>query len=351
VAKHLCVVLDTNQWDSHTLLRSHLSASLVFLIEQRDGRLGLPPIVRIELERHLIASYEKAVAEIDGNLSRMRMILGRAPSPEFADSASVSEAVTDRLSELGSLLYEPPLDAEHYVEAGRMVIEERAPNKKGSQQFKDSLLWRCLLDLLGAYDVLFVSADNGFYEDSKRTDLHPALQAEVEALGGEVVAVRSMEAAVALLQSDAPQVDLGPIMSKIDDWLRPQLVDLANRQLGLLAGGWTSYDGQTFVTGRPGEAVVTFSLRHDLLDPTDEDLPVVGFAKSSGEVIASLSTSDVRDFSLTGIDFERFGLEKVGGLTVVRAGTAFAGSRFRDHELRVPAPAPIPTDWNSSSAE
>lgn len=147
-----------------------------------------------------------------------------------------------------------------------------------------------------------------------------------------------MEAAIAYLQRDAPELDLEPIMEGLNAWLRPELEDLAARQLGLQAGGWTSWDGQAFVTGKPNEAVVTFSLRHELVDPSEENLEVVGYATSSGDVVAGLVSGEARSTQLSSISFTVLGEGPRGGLTVVRPGSAFSGPRISRHELRVPAP-------------
>lgn len=133
----LQVVLDTNQWGAHTLLRSHLSASLIFLIEQRDALIVVPGVVKREVHSHLHATYERALAEMKGSLSRIRMILGEAPEPEFAAVEAVDVALETRLEELGSLVEVLEHDERHHVEAGEMVLTGLVPNGKRNQQYKD----------------------------------------------------------------------------------------------------------------------------------------------------------------------------------------------------------------------
>ncbi len=60
----LCIALDTNQWKAHTMLRSHLSASLIYLIEQHSAKLGVPEVVSIEVRDHLIATFAKSLSQV-----------------------------------------------------------------------------------------------------------------------------------------------------------------------------------------------------------------------------------------------------------------------------------------------
>lgn len=136
VNRRLHVVLDTNQWDAHTLLRSHLSASLIFLVEQHDGRIVVPGVVRQEVVAHLAAAYASALAEIRSSLSRVRMILGHAPDPDFAPEGAVETALDERLDELGPLVEVGDVAGRHHAEAGQMVLAGLAPNSKGVNSSK-----------------------------------------------------------------------------------------------------------------------------------------------------------------------------------------------------------------------
>ncbi len=193
--KPLCVVLDTNQWEAHTMLRSHLAAALIHLLERHRAVLAIPEVIATEVQDHLVVAYRKVINEISSSLGRLRMILARSPDPELPAEEAAREALRQRLDELGSLVLEVPASDRHFISAGRMVLSGLAPNAKGSQQFKDCLLWQAVLDLTNDHEVLLVTSDGGFYESSKSDALHP----DLSGAAATVRLVRTMEGAVSLL--------------------------------------------------------------------------------------------------------------------------------------------------------
>lgn len=160
------------------MLRSHLSASLIYLIEQHAATLGVPEVVSIEVQDHLVATFKKSLGQVTAGLDRLRMILGKAPDPGMPGEVAVSEALERRLRELGSLVVHVPLEDRHHVAAGQMVLCGMAPNSPRGQQFKDCLLWQAVLDLAEDYDVVLASNDGGFYRDTESDQLHPDLSSQ-----------------------------------------------------------------------------------------------------------------------------------------------------------------------------
>ncbi len=206
------------------MLRSHLAASLIHLIERHNGRLALPEVVAVEIEAHAVAEYRKAVKQALSTLGRIRMIIGRSPDPTFPSEDAASEALSQRREELRHVLFPTETQDRHFLAAAQMVLTGSPPNSSGSQQFKDCVLWQAVLDLVVDYNVLLVTADGGFYADSKGDTLTPAL---APGTGDAVILCRSMEAAVCRLQENAPVLDLAPILDAIDESLRPQVDEIA----------------------------------------------------------------------------------------------------------------------------
>ena len=58
--KRLCLVLDTNQWLSHLMLRSATAAAVLYSLRQQGGVLGLPYVVEEELKLHAVSEGQKA---------------------------------------------------------------------------------------------------------------------------------------------------------------------------------------------------------------------------------------------------------------------------------------------------
>jgi hypothetical protein len=75
-----CVVLDTNQWRSQYGLRSKLGASLLFLVRQHEGRLGVPEVIESEIVQHLVDEGKCAVLEVASQFRVLQAITGSHPS-------------------------------------------------------------------------------------------------------------------------------------------------------------------------------------------------------------------------------------------------------------------------------
>lgn len=330
----LCVVLDTNQWDAHRMLRSHLAASLIFLIERHKAKLGVPEVVAAEVGSHAVEAYRKAIGEASSTMDRIRMILGRSPDPDFLPEEAARDALQERLEELGDLVVRLDIEDRHHIAAGAMVLAGTAPNAERSQQFKDCLLWQAVLDLTADYDVVLVTADGGFYSDAKTDALHPDLAGNT---GNGVRLVRSMQGAVALLQEHAPVLDLDSVLSAIDGALRPQ-VDGMGQARGFVTEGVNNAFAEAFVTGQPGETLVVFEMTHDLVGPSD------GLARVITEGEAVIKGGTVTSLRLDSMEMEVYGdrgFDPAGRTLFVRASDTI-GARHRQHELRVRAPGSQP---------
>ena len=331
-ARPLCVVLDTNQWDAHTMLRSHLAASLIYLLEHHDAKLGVPKVVENEITKHAHETLQKALTAASGALDRIRMVLGVAPDPEMPADTAAGGAAEQRLHELGPLIERVAIETRHHVAAGQMVLEGIAPNGPKDQQFKDCLLWQAVVDLGQKCKVLFVSSDNGFYCDKSREDVHPDLAPMAE----HIRMVRTLEGAVSLLQETVPVLDLDPIFEAVDQELRSQVEALGSPS-GLEVEGVNNASADTFVTGRPGETLIVFEMTHDLIGTGDE----LGRVITEGEALVRGGT--VTDLRLGSMALEKYGDGGFGpaGRTVFpHAEVAVGGPRRREHQLRVPSPGP-----------
>jgi hypothetical protein len=55
----MIVVLDTNIWKSSHYLKSGAAAAIRFYLHQKGGRVGLPEVIRLEVEHHLRADLRE----------------------------------------------------------------------------------------------------------------------------------------------------------------------------------------------------------------------------------------------------------------------------------------------------
>lgn len=316
------------------MLRSHLAASLIYLLEQHEAKLGLPEVVEIEVNDHLRVTSNKSIAAATAALERMRMVFGEAPDPEMPDASALGPALERRVSELGSLVLRVPIEHRHHVAAGEMVLAGVAPNAPKSQQFKDCLLWQAIVDLNHDYKVMLVSNDSGFYAERGTSELH----GDLSRIAGDVRMVRTIEDTVGLLQQTVPVLNLDPIFEAVDEELRPQVAAIGAPR-GLEVEGLNNAAADTFVTGKPGETLVVFEITHDLVGPGDE------FARAITEGEVLVRAGAVTHMRLESMELEVYGESgfQPAGRSVFLSSTDSVGARKRKHQLRVPSPGPSTT--------
>jgi hypothetical protein len=69
----MIVIFDTNVWKSELYLQSRAAAPLRFFLRQRKMRVGLPEVVKLEVEHHLRRDIQ---SKIDRLRSEHRQLLG-----------------------------------------------------------------------------------------------------------------------------------------------------------------------------------------------------------------------------------------------------------------------------------
>lgn len=79
--KRWCVVVDTNQWISHLMLRSPTAAAVLYSLRQQRGVIGLPFVIEEELKRLAFVEGVRARDQITTGLDRLQRLVGSAPRP------------------------------------------------------------------------------------------------------------------------------------------------------------------------------------------------------------------------------------------------------------------------------
>jgi hypothetical protein len=165
-AKPLCVVLDTNIWLSRRflLLKTPLSAALLFALGRRGGRVGLPEVLESEIVKQLSLAAVGYATSLEAARSALEDMGAKVPATFVLPTAELEALPKERLDALADYLVRTPMTIDHARRALAMVNGEVPPNGPKNQQFKDSLIWQSLFDLAGAHDVVFVTTDKGFFE-------------------------------------------------------------------------------------------------------------------------------------------------------------------------------------------
>lgn len=101
-SKQLCVVIDTNIWrqDSNILLKTPLGAALLYCLKQNNGCLGLPEVIENEVMKHTIQVGCKAVKEINSNLKKIEIIMGKRSNYQVPDESQIKDSIERRMKEI-----------------------------------------------------------------------------------------------------------------------------------------------------------------------------------------------------------------------------------------------------------
>ena len=340
--KPICVVIDANIWlqDSNFLLRTALGSALIYILKIINGKIGLPSVLEEEITRNTIAKGVKAAEEIKKNFKSISVIM-RSHSPyKVPDEAEIKSAVQARITELDSLFHRVDFTWEHAQSALKRINEKSPPNNN-NQQFKDSVIWETILELLSSYVVHFVTKDDAFYKDRKPkiNSLAKNLLSDCNKRGGIVYIYPDMASCLKVLQEDVPPLDLNSLIVKIDSYINSKLLkrDLAmdvGFEVGCLAVELSSVS--PFFTENQEELALTFELCYQCYDVenTGIDERTNAVLKVKGDCLYKIDNQVISDIDM---DFQRIRWDEsngeLGGRGAVYLSTMKDSNQFQ-HTFR-----------------
>jgi hypothetical protein len=316
--KPICVVIDANIWlqDSNFLLRTALGSALIYILKIINGKIGLPSVLEEEITRNTISKGVKATEEIKKNFKSISVIM-RSHSPyKVPDEAEIKSAVQARITELDSLFHRVDFTWEHAQSALKRINEKSPPNNN-NQQFKDSVIWEAILELLSSYVVHFVTKDDAFYKDRKPkiNSLAKNLLSDCNKRGGIVYIYPDMASCLKVIQEDVPPLDLNSLIVEIDSYINSKFLkrDLAmdvGFEVGCLAVEISSVS--PFFTENQEELALTFELCYQCYDVenTGIDERTNAVLKVKGDCLYKIDNQVISDIDM---DFQRIRWDESNG--------------------------------------
>jgi predicted nucleic acid-binding protein len=165
-AKPICLFFDANIWRKEQLLNSSIGAALLYSLSRLGGRIALPEVTEKEVIWRTVITGREAVNDIRKNLAMVRSLIGTTDEIELPPDTAFEEAAKTRFGELDDILIRVETTLDHYRSALRRVIEASAPNTT-KEQYRDSLLWEAVVQLLPHYRVVLITNDFDFCESRK----------------------------------------------------------------------------------------------------------------------------------------------------------------------------------------
>ena len=228
--KPICVVVDTNIWRRVPLLKTPMGTTLVYNLSRRNGFIGLPEVVELELKKQLIQAGNEALDEVQKNSRLLNALTDDCFfCPEITEE-KFNQAVDKQLAELSPLLVREPFTIEQAKAALAMVNAEVPPNGHQNQQFKDSVIWQAVLAFSHKYSVFLLSDDKGFFCDRDyKKGLAKNLLEDCTKADCTVKVFNEISSFLQYLGRDEPDFDREHVKELVIAEAKPQLEQKADR--------------------------------------------------------------------------------------------------------------------------
>jgi hypothetical protein len=324
------------------MLRHRMAAALLFGLHDRpEVFIGLPTVVRSEVELHLTEKQQAAQRDLARASGELRQIFGQAREAERHDDQEVQKAFEARLDELDSLVEILPATDEDLAEAGRMVLAYKAPSARKNQQYRDSVIWRIAIREAEEHDVYLVTDDNGFYQGADTDNLAEPLDAEIRDLGRSVKLFRNVEAILNHWSSGKPSLQSDELRDLVAGAIAGELSGVLEEHGGFVVQDRVSADIDVFLTEVHDEVAVSGNFEYYLVDPEFRDAaepPAV--AEVRGTATVGLDGPEVRGVSLDSVTVDALTPHGTPNIASIVFGKTATISRTEPYRLRVKVDLP-----------
>ncbi len=303
----LCFVLDTNIWKSRRflLLKTPLSAAFLYALGQQRGCIGMPEILEQEILKHMGRAAVDYARQLETAAEALRDLgIDAYKDPPLLES-HLLEVPAGRLKALGTSIVRVPLSLDQVRRAVARVNNELPPNSPKNQQFKDTLVWEALLDLAGQYDVVFVTADKGFFQNRDPTaGLSDGLKQDCKSLAVTVriVYADQFPALIQELQQKVPHLDREATRAAVIPVSAQEVRRIAEEH-GTGLGDLLESSVTPYLTGDSGVLALDYDLRYRFTGATEQNEGQSGILLLRGTAEYLPETREVRKPVLTSYSF------------------------------------------------
>ena len=148
----MIIVLDSNIWLSELGLRSPLGAVTRLFIRQNCARIGLPEVIRLEVERNYRNRLREFISRIRDNHRQLLTAFGSLKEVVLPDEAAVEDKISSVFGNLDVDVLEVPLSLLSARSSFLRTIDKIPPSDR-TQEFKDGVLWADCVSLLQTDDT------------------------------------------------------------------------------------------------------------------------------------------------------------------------------------------------------
>jgi hypothetical protein len=326
--------LDTNVWIKERLLRTVTGVAFLYAVRRVGGKLLLPDTTRREIITGVGRAGVDAVKNIERGLGIVQQLTGSSPGIVCPSIDAFRQSAETRLNEIGDLVLPVEVLERHLRSALDRVLDHRAPAST-SEQFRDSILWECILDM--KQNCLFVTEDGDFLDKkAKGTVLSPDLDKEA---GGIVQLFNNIEEVLRSIASQLPHHDDEAIAKALAEAVLSEIESTIGDQ-GWHAGHRISSSVELYATERLNATAAVFTLEFKALGGEDLQGRSVdeGVAQVTGKCML-LDDLYISELALDGIKLYTLeGDLMKGGAVIARGVTFTSGTPDVPYSVRAPVP-------------
>lgn len=159
----MIIVLDTNIWKANLYLKSSASAAVKFYLQHHNAKVGLPEVIRLEVEKHLRSDIYEFRDQITKGYNQLLGLFNKLYEIVLPTDSDIEGFVASIFSKSGFDLQEIHFGLESARDSFLRTVDKIPPSHK-TQQFKDGVIWKDCMTLANAEDVVLVTGDRAFYE-------------------------------------------------------------------------------------------------------------------------------------------------------------------------------------------
>jgi hypothetical protein len=161
----MIIVFDTNIWIKELGLQSNAGAAVRFFISQKQAKVALPEVIKLELESNLCEQINECITNIKENHNKLLKLFGKLKKIVLPTKEEIDAKISDIIGLSGIPVIHIPFSFESAQSSFIKIINKLPPNWPKDQQFKDGVIWADCVRLLDDDDVVLVSNDGGFYNE------------------------------------------------------------------------------------------------------------------------------------------------------------------------------------------
>ncbi len=330
----LLVVLDTNKWYGHKLLRSALGSALIYAVKDLEAKIGLLEVTKKEVISKCKEKGSESVKKIRNNLREIKNLTGEAPDPELPNEEKIQEQVSKRLEELEDLTITRKPTIDHYESSLEKTVFKRPPSEDGNG-FRDCLIWEAILEWSLETKVAFITDDGDFF-DSNKDALHPELEQELKEVEGNLDIYLNIKGFLSSLKQEITEPDPELIAEEISKSLESEIYDLA-KEKGFDIDHLQDSELYYFLTQTPEYLAVDFNLQYIILNlpisEEEEEIPRANM-QVSGSCKYSKEKEKVSDIQLEEIKLETLSGEKIYRRVIAKAKPIVVGTEMNTYSLK-----------------